>query len=72
MMATMNGKIEAANALLEVGADVNLQSNDVSCSIAILASAVMFFNSDLRHSGLDQCGLAACICSVVSCIVMEV
>ena len=30
MMATMNGKIEAANALLEAGADVNLQSNDVS------------------------------------------
>lgn len=29
MMATMNGKVEAANALLEAGADVNLQSNDV-------------------------------------------
>ena len=30
MMATMNGKVEAANILLEAGADVNLQSNDVS------------------------------------------
>ena len=29
MMATMNGKVEAASALLEAGADVNLQSNDV-------------------------------------------
>ena len=30
MMATSNGKVEAANVLLEAGADVNLQSNDVS------------------------------------------
>ena len=29
MMATTNGKVEAASALLEAGADVNLQSNDV-------------------------------------------
>ena len=30
MMATSNGKVEAANTLLEAGADMNLQSNDVS------------------------------------------
>ena len=29
MMATKNGKMAAANVLLEAGADVNLQSNDV-------------------------------------------
>ena len=29
MMATMHGKVAAANVLLEAGADVNLQSNDV-------------------------------------------
>ena len=29
MMATMKGKMEAANVLLEAGADVNLQSYDV-------------------------------------------
>ena len=29
MMATTNGKVEAASALLEAGADVNLQSNNV-------------------------------------------
>ena len=35
MMATTNGKVEAASALLEAGADVNLQSNDVKILIAI-------------------------------------
>ena len=29
MMATMHGKVAAANVLLEAGADVNIQSNDV-------------------------------------------
>ena len=36
MMATMNGKMETANVLLEAGADVNLQSYDVSYYINII------------------------------------
>jgi ankyrin repeat protein len=36
MMATMNGKVAAASVLLEAGADVNLQSNNVRIDIALM------------------------------------
>ena len=44
MMATMQNHTETANALVEAGADVNLQSNDVSSIGAYVLGSVFNLN----------------------------